>query len=90
MDITRLLVTPDDTEKFIRQVLTAAVDGGADNAAASDIFIVAGAGIAFKRKGKLNWPYGDGKPNDKIPWMIPARTRRRGSGSRRKNGKTAV
>ena len=65
MDITRLLVTPEDTEKFIRQVLTAAVDGGADNAAASDIFIVAGAGIAFKRKGKLNWPYGDGKPNDK-------------------------
>ena len=43
MDITRLLVTPEDTEKFIRQVLTAAVDGGADNAAASDIFIVAGA-----------------------------------------------
>ena len=75
MNIAKLLTDDAGTEAFVRETLRKAVypptgeehkPGGSQpqKSSASDIFIVANAGIAFKYHGRLEWPYGDGKPDD--------------------------
>ncbi len=76
MNISKLLTDDAAVEAFVRETLRKAVYAPTGNepltadrkperkASASDIFIVANAGIAFKYHGRLEWPYGDGKPDD--------------------------
>jgi twitching motility protein PilT len=61
MNISKMLTDEAAADGFIRQVLHTAIE---TDTAASDIFIVVGAGIAFKRDGRLQWPFGDGRPQD--------------------------
>lgn len=63
MNISKKLTGPDAAKTLIFEILTVAVHGGAE--AASDIFIVTGTGIAVKRGGRLEWPFGEGKTNDR-------------------------
>ncbi len=71
MNISKLLTDEASIDRFIYQVLQQAVTGVSDllgesghTGAASDVFIVANAGIAVKRHGRLEWPFGEGKAND--------------------------